>query len=143
MVVRCTFELPDGRLCGAWPLKGEERCFWHAPGKAEEAAEARRLGGLRRRREKTLQGAYDLEGLASLEAIRRILEIATCDVLGLDNSVARARVLIAAALAALRLFEVGELQARVGAIEVALHQTGAAPEATADAELLRLLRRAS
>ena len=52
-------------------------------------------------------------------------------------------VTLAAALAALRLFEVGELQARVEAIEAALHQTGAAPEATADAELLRLLRRAS
>jgi hypothetical protein len=32
-------------------------CFWHAPGNEEEVAEARRLGGLRRRREKTVSGA--------------------------------------------------------------------------------------
>jgi len=30
-------------------MKGEDFCFWHSPEHAEEAEEARRLGGLRRR----------------------------------------------------------------------------------------------
>jgi hypothetical protein len=117
---RCTFVLPEGRPCRAIPQRDVPFCFFHAPGSEEEAAEARRLGGLRRRREKTLYGAYDFAGLGSVESIRRILEIATLDALGLDNSIARARVLIAAALAAARLLEVGELEARVEALEAAL-----------------------
>lgn len=73
--------------------------------------------GRRRRREKTVSGAYDFEGLGSIEAIRRILEIATIDALGLENSIARARVLIAAALAATKLLETGELADRLAALE--------------------------
>jgi hypothetical protein len=38
-----------------------------------------------------------------------VLEIAVLDALGLDNSIARSRILIAASLAAARLLEVDEL----------------------------------
>jgi hypothetical protein len=115
----CLHVLPDGRLCRATPLRDGSFCFWHDPASAEDAAEARRLGGLRRRREKTVSGAYDFAGLGSIEAVRRILEIATIDVLGLENSVARARVLIAAAVAAAKLLETGELEARLAGLEAA------------------------
>jgi hypothetical protein len=123
----CTHELPDGRLCRATPLRDGRFCFWHDPEKEEEAAEARRLGGLRRRREKTVSGAYDFAGLGSIEAIRRILEIATIDALGLDNSIARSRVLISAALAATRLLEAGELEERIAALEAAINTGGQSP----------------
>ncbi len=120
MVARhCTFAQPDGRPCRATPMRDVPFCFWHAPGNEEEVAEARRLGGLRRRREKTVSGAYDFEGLGSIDAIRRILEIATIDVLGLENSVVRARVLISAAQAATKLLETGELEARIASLEAA------------------------
>jgi len=118
----CTFEMPDGRRCRATPLRDSPFCFMHAPEKEEEAADARRLGGLRRRREKTLAGAYDLSGLGSIEAIRRIVEIALFDLLGLENSIARARVLISGALAAAKLLETGELADRIAALEAALAQ---------------------
>ena len=98
-------------------MKDVPYCFWHAPGNEDVAAEARRLGGLRRRREKTLAGAFDFEGLASVGAIRRILEIATLDALGLENSIARDRILISAALAAGKLLETGDLQARIELLE--------------------------
>jgi hypothetical protein len=75
---------------------------------------------LRRRREKTVAGAYDLAGLDSIEAIRRIIEIALLDVLGLENSIARARVLISGALAAAKLLETGELAERLAALEGAV-----------------------
>ncbi len=101
-------------------MRDESFCFWHAPEREEDAAEARKLGGLRRRREKTVSGAYDFAGLGSAESIGRIIEIATIDALGLENSIARCRVLIAAALAASRLLEVGELEARLAALEAAL-----------------------
>jgi hypothetical protein len=108
----CTFELPDRRRCRATPLRDEPYCFWHSPDHAEEAAEARRLGGLRRRRERTIATVYELDGLGTVDGIRRLLDIAVADALGLENSIVRARVLIAAAMAATRLLEVGELETR-------------------------------
>src|SRR5665811_1473003 len=123
VVSRCTGSLPDGRGCRAWPLQGEPFCLWHSPAREEEAAEARRLGGLRRRREKTVSGAYDFAGLGSVESIRRILEIATIDALGLDHSIARARVLISAAMAATKLLETGELEVRLTTLEAASEVT--------------------
>jgi len=115
----CTHVLPDGRICRATPLRNGPFCFWHDPDSEEEAAEARRLGGLRRRREKALSGAFDFAGLGSLEAIRRVLEVATIDALALDNGIARCRVLISAATAGAKLLEVGELEARIAALEAA------------------------
>ena len=119
----CAHAMPDGRRCRAPALRDGRFCFWHDPAKEQEAAEARRLGGLRRGRERTLAVAYDLAGLSSVEAIRRILEIAIFDALGLENSVARARVLIAGGLAAARLLETGELEARLAALEDAIAGT--------------------
>jgi hypothetical protein len=112
--------MPDGRRCRATPLRDEPFCYWHSPSHREEATEARRLGGLRRRRERTVSHAYDFEGLGSVEQIRRVLEIATLDALGLDNSVARSRLLIQAALAAAKLLEVAELESRVGRLELVI-----------------------
>jgi hypothetical protein len=95
-------------------------CFWHSPEHAEEAAKARSLGGQRRRRESTLAGAYDLDSLDTVQSIRRVLEIVAFDALGMDNSVARGRLLIAAAQAATKLLEVGELEQRLSDVESAL-----------------------
>ena len=137
---RCRAALADGRLCRATPLRDEPFCFWHPPDHEAESAEARRLGGLRRRREKTVSGASDFTGLGSTESIGRIIEIATIDALGLENSIARCRVLIAASLAASRLLEVGELEARLAALEAALARahrglpSGAAFDEEADFE---------
>src|SRR5688572_3409343 len=98
------------------PLVGSAFCWVHDPANAEAAAEARRLGGLRRRREGSLSGVYDFDGLTSVEQIRRLLEIATLDTLGLDNSISRARTLIAAAQAAAKLLETGELETRIAVL---------------------------
>jgi hypothetical protein len=96
-------------------------CFWHSPEHTEEAAAARKLGGQRRRRESTLAGAFDVDGLDSVAGIRRVLEIVTFDGLGMEgNSVARGRLLIAAAQALTKLLEVGELEQRLEAVEATL-----------------------
>ena len=114
----CQFVMPDGRLCGSPALRGEESCLFHSPAHEEEAAEARRLGGLRRRREKTLVGAYELAGLRSVPAIQRLLEIATLDTLALENSIARALTYICQT--ALKCLEVGELEERLSRLEASL-----------------------
>jgi hypothetical protein len=80
-------------------------CFFHAPDSSEEAAEARRLGGMRRRREKTVANAYEVAGLDSVQDVRRLLEITMLDVLGMENTPARGRLLVAVATAAAKLLE--------------------------------------
>ena len=115
----CTFAMPDGRLCRASAIRGERFCYMHDPERAEEAAEARRLGGIRRRRERTLAGAYELGGVRTIEDLTRVVEIVVFDMLGLESSIARARILLSATLAGAKLVEVGELEGRIAALELA------------------------
>jgi hypothetical protein len=65
-------------------------------------------------------GAYDYEGLDTVEKIRRVFDIAAIDALGMDTSVAKVRALIAVGLAAVKLLEVGEYEERLRALEAAL-----------------------
>jgi hypothetical protein len=117
----CTGLTKTGERCGAPPLHDGEFCFWHSPEHADEAAAARKLGGQRRRRESTLAGAYEVGPLDTVIGIRRVLEIVTFDGLGMEaNSVARGRLLIAAAQALTKLLEVGELEQRLADVESAL-----------------------
>src|SRR5450759_5794646 len=119
MVARrsCTFLMPDGRACRAGPQRDRPYCFSHDPERAEEAAEARRLGGLRRRKEGTIAVAYDLPGLDTVAGIRRLLDIVVTDGVGMDNGIPRLRALISTAVAATNLLKVGEFEERLAALE--------------------------
>ena len=117
---RCQATAVDGRSCRATPLHDEPSCFWHSPSHAEEATEARRLGGTRRRRDKTLVGVFDLSSLDTVQGIRRFLEIAMFDTLALEGSIGRSRTLIQGVQAASRLLEASDLEARIAALEAAL-----------------------
>lgn len=116
----CQHVRADGSLCRSAPMRDEAFCFWHSPAHAEEADEARRLGGLRRRRERTVAGAFEFAGLSTVSDIRRLLEVAVIDSLSLENSVARSRTLAYLAQTALRCLEVGELEERLASLEAAL-----------------------
>ncbi|MFW6175046.1 MAG: hypothetical protein ACOC5K_04635 [Chloroflexota bacterium] len=120
----CTAQKGDGTPCNAPRLSEGRFCLMHDPDHQKEAAEARRLGGLRRRRERTVTGAYQLEGLGSVGEIRRLLEIAVLDTLGLENSVSRARTLAYLAQVSMRLLEIGELEERVASLEQTVGRRG-------------------
>ena len=120
----CPFICLNGRPCRATPLRDAAGCVFHDPGHAEEVAEARRLGGLRRRRERTLAEVYEFTGLGDAESIRRLLEIAAFDAFNLDASVPRVRALIAMAGAATKLLEIRDLADRVAALESAYRSVG-------------------
>ena len=105
----CSGLKKNGQHCRAPKLRYSEFCLMHSPEHAEEMAEARRLGGLRRRREVAVAGAYYFAGLGSVNDIRRLLEVAALDLLGLENSIARARTLAYLAMTAIKLLEAGEL----------------------------------
>ena len=117
----------QGRPCGAPPLVEGDRCFWHDPAMQEAAAEARRLGGQRRKREGAIQGAFDLEGVKTGADLRRVLEVALLDTLEQENSVARTRALVHVISVLARLQETTEFEARLQALEVGVR--GARPDA--------------
>ena len=114
---QCIFRLSSGRQCKAAPLKDSEFCWVHSPERAKDVQEARRLGGLRRKRESTISGAYQFESLDSVDGIRRIVLIAVLDALSMENSMSRARTLAYLAQVALRMLEVGDIESRVEALE--------------------------
>ena len=120
MVRQCVYQKEDGQQCRASPLKEGEFCFMHAPEHAQDMVEARRLGGLRRRREATVAGAFDFVGLQTVADIRRILEIAVLDTLGLENSIARSRTLAYLGTTAIKLLETGEVEQRLASLEAAV-----------------------
>lgn len=101
----------------------------HSPEHADDVAEARRLGGLRRRREVTIAGAYEINGLATAGDVMRLLEIAAFDAVGLDNTVARARTLAQIAHVAVRVMEAGTFEERLGALEETMRPRERAREA--------------
>ena len=117
---RCASRTAKGEPCQATPRGESGLCLWHDPALTEAAKEARRLGGQRRKREITVQAAYDVEGLGSLTQIRRLVEIAVTDLLGVENTVQRARALLTAAQVASGLLERNELESRIAALESAL-----------------------
>ena len=59
----------SGGPCRQAPIRERDFCFWHDPDYVDEAAAARRLGGQRRKREGTLAGAFEFEGLESVGQI--------------------------------------------------------------------------
>jgi hypothetical protein len=117
---RCAYAKTDGEPCAMAPLRDRPYCFAHDPERATEAAEARRLGGLRRRKEGTIAVAYDLPGLDTVAGIRRLLDIVVTNGIGLDNGIPRLRALISTAVAATNLLKVGEFEERLAALEAAV-----------------------
>jgi hypothetical protein len=124
----CAYAKTDGQPCQMAPLRDRPYCFSHDPERADEAAEARRLGGLRRRKEGTIAVAYDLPGLDSVAGIRRLLDIVVTDGVGLENGIPRLRALIATVVAATNLLKVGEFEDRLTSLEAAVKQRHGDPD---------------
>ena len=119
MVMRrqCAFPSPGGKPCRAAPLHDSQFCFMHSPEHIKDRQEARRLGGLRRKRESTISSAYQFDSLTSVEGIRGIVEVAVLDTLAAENSIARSRTLGYLAQVALHTLEVGNLEERIANLE--------------------------
>jgi len=101
-------------------MRDEPFCFWHDPGTAEEVAEARRLGGLNRRKKRTVAAIYGLGGLRTIEDLQGLLETITIDTLTLENSVARNRTVGGFLTIGAKLLETGEFAERLAALEAAV-----------------------
>ena len=115
----CSYLMPNGRPCRATPLRDEPFCFWHAPETAEDAAEARRLGGLHRRKKRTVSAIYGFGGLRTTDDQLALLETTVIETMALENSIARNRAVANMVSIAAKLVETGELEERIEALELA------------------------
>jgi hypothetical protein len=104
-------------------MRDEPFCFWHAPETAEEAAEARRQGGLNRRKRKTVSAIFGFRGLRTVEDNQALLETAAIETLLLPNSIPRNRVITQIASTGAKLLEVGDQEERIAALEAAKRRT--------------------
>ena len=122
MVISRTCKAPNdqGQPCRAAPGRDSDFCFWHDPEREAEAAQARLLGGQRRRREVAITGAYDLGELETLEDFKRVVQTAIIDTLSLENSVARNRTLGSLVQVGMTLVQQSDFQTRLLAVESAL-----------------------
>jgi len=115
----CRAVTQDGRPCLARPAAGSAFCFMHDPAQAVARQEARRKGGRNRRRVQS-DGTATAVDLRSPQAITELLEAALGDLLALENSIQRARTVGSIAAVALKALEVGELEERLEAVELAM-----------------------
>ena len=125
----CTERRKDGNPCGMPPLADSEFCFAHDPRNRREAQAARRKGGVARQinqRGRAAKNTGEKSGeksgnppplLRSVTDIQEVLEQAVGDVLALENSALRSRTLGYLSQIALRALEVGDLEARLNALE--------------------------
>ena len=113
----CAFRFPNGESCHSPPLHDGDYCLMHSPEHAKEVQDARRIGGLHRKREITLSLAFDFEGLETVDGVRRLLQIAATDALAMESGPARCRQLVYVALAALRAMEVRDFEQRLKGLE--------------------------
>lgn len=113
----CKARKKNGRPCRAPALRAGRACFWHAEETRDAAAEARRLGGQRRRREGTVEGAFAVQGFRTGADLQRVLEVALADTLELENSIARTRALTYLVAVAARVKETTDFEARLQALE--------------------------
>jgi hypothetical protein len=78
------------------------------------------MGGLHRRKKRTVATIYGFGGLRSIEDHQALLETVAVETLGLENSIARNRALTAIVATGARLIELGDHASRITAIEAAL-----------------------
>ncbi len=121
-MAQCKSRNENGEQCRAKALKNKKYCFMHDPTSARKRAEARKLGGKRRR----VDHAGDSAGLPtkvrSIAEVMMILDYTLTEVVPMENSIARGRLLIALSDAYIKALEIGELESRLEAIEKALFE---------------------
>jgi hypothetical protein len=78
------------------------------------------MGGLHRRKKRTVATIYGFGGLRSIEDHQALLETVAVETLGLENSVVRNRALTSIVATGSKLIELRDLANRIAAIEAAL-----------------------
>jgi hypothetical protein len=113
----CVDRNAKGEPCGMPRLEDSDRCFAHDPTRGAARARARKRGGRNRRVASVSEAPTDASPLREVGAIQGQLEAALFNTLQLENSNGRSRTIGYLLGFALKALEVGELEARLAALE--------------------------
>ena len=80
------------------------------------------MGGLHRRKKRTVSTIYGFSGLRSIEDHQALLETVTIETMALENSIPRNRLVGNLLTTGAKLLEVGVLEARLSSLEGAVHR---------------------
>lgn len=118
----CKAKNKRGEPCGSYAVTGGNFCMNHDPARAAQMAAARAKGGRARHGRSIAATAAPGETvrLQSVGDVLCLIERAVNDALAMENSLSRSRTLGTLALAALKAFEVSELENRIAALETLL-----------------------
>lgn len=118
MSKHCAY-VSNGKHCRGYAIQNSEFCYTHDPAKAKERKEARSRGGFARHgRQIGVTGETDIPGDGTrVEDVRLVLWRELVGVLSLEKSQSRARTVGSLAGVLFKAFEVGQLEARLTAIE--------------------------
>lgn len=117
---QCKAKKKSGTRCEAYAVIGSDFCLTHDPGRAKERAQRNRAGGLAKAAPKATEGV-DAPKVESIADVIALINFTIADLWLLENSVPRARGLLAAASEAIKALQIGELEDRVAALESMLN----------------------
>ncbi len=106
------------------PVVGSDLCFTHAPERAPDRAVARRRGGEARRTPHLFAIGEMPDALRDVGSIQTVLERTVHETLAQPNGHERSRAVGSLLMIALRALEVGELEARLAALEEQITRHG-------------------
>jgi hypothetical protein len=115
--MKCHGKTKTGNPCKMPPLKGSKYCFTHNPETRTAQAVARKIGGYNSATPHAGNAEAIPADVQTIEQARGILNYTLAELLVMDNSIARARALLAAFDSFVKAFEIGELEARIAALE--------------------------
>jgi hypothetical protein len=114
---KCKAKTTAGKKCQAKPLRNGEWCFIHDPASAAKRAKGRKKGGLRNRTPHYGDTSIIPADVKTLNDAKHILDYTLAELLPMENSISRARVLLALHESFVKAFEIGQLEERIKALE--------------------------
>jgi hypothetical protein len=122
MPMQCKAKNKNGQPCKMQAIKGSRYCFAHNPATSQARAQARKRGGENRNTPHFADASMLPKKVNKLDDAKKILHYTLLEVSGMDNSIARARVLLDLFDRFLKSFEIGELENRIAALEASLNE---------------------
>jgi hypothetical protein len=118
--MKCKAKTKSGGPCKAQAMQAGQYCFTHDPASGKARATARKLGGMRNRTGHSGRAEILPATVTTIREATRILDYTLAEIIPMENSIARGRLLIALVAGYINAFEIGELENRLAAIETAL-----------------------
>lgn len=118
MATQCKAKTRTGARCTAYAVNDSQYCFTHDPARARERAQAHKRGGRNRIAPKV--GTWNKRIATIADALECLNDLVLPDLIALENTVPRARAIIAAIESAIKAIGAGELEARLAALEMVL-----------------------